>query len=125
MHSNAPYVHSVSYGDDENSVTPDYALRINAEFMKFGARGISILYVRVGNRNMRHNNHLGCLVFARVELTQRDDGGGDFVGLPRVTAVWAVNSRTAARPSSPTSRAPLRTHSPEMRRGCFWYPSVL
>jgi len=39
-----PKVFSVSYGDDEIYVSPSYAHRLSAEFMKAGARGISILF---------------------------------------------------------------------------------
>jgi len=39
-----PKVFSVSYGDDETYVSPSYAHRLSAEFMKAGARGISILF---------------------------------------------------------------------------------
>jgi len=39
-----PKVFSVSYGDDESDVGPTYASRINTEFMKAAARGISILF---------------------------------------------------------------------------------
>lgn len=39
-----PYVHSVSYGDDEDSLDPVYMARVSAEFAKLGARGISILF---------------------------------------------------------------------------------
>eukprot|EP00494_Astrolonche_serrata_P030139 UN30406 len=39
-----PKVFSTSYGEDETSVSEAYADRINAEFQKLGARGISILF---------------------------------------------------------------------------------
>jgi len=39
-----PKVFSISYGDDEMYVSTSYANRISAEFMKAGARGISILF---------------------------------------------------------------------------------
>jgi tripeptidyl-peptidase-1 len=42
--TNSPWVHSVSYGDDENSVSLDYMKRINLEFAKFGLLGRSILF---------------------------------------------------------------------------------
>jgi tripeptidyl-peptidase-1 len=41
---NPPLVFSVSYGDDEQSVGYAYAVRINQEFVKQGARGISVLF---------------------------------------------------------------------------------
>ncbi|XP_062983381.1 tripeptidyl-peptidase 1 [Elgaria multicarinata webbii] len=39
-----PWVHSVSYGDDEDSLSRAYMERVNVEFMKAAARGISILF---------------------------------------------------------------------------------
>jgi len=39
-----PLVISTSYGDDESTVDYDYAQRVNVEFMKAGARGISLLF---------------------------------------------------------------------------------
>lgn len=42
--TDAPYVFSTSYGEDEDSVSLDYATRINQEFAEQGARGISFLF---------------------------------------------------------------------------------
>jgi len=42
--STVPWVHSVSYGDNEDSLSTVYMQRINTEFMKAGVRGISILF---------------------------------------------------------------------------------
>jgi tripeptidyl-peptidase I len=42
--ANPPYVFSVSYGDDEDTIPLSYTTRLNTEFMKAGARGISILF---------------------------------------------------------------------------------
>merc|ERR1719438_520442 len=39
-----PLVVSVSYGEDEKSTTQEYADRLNVEFQKAGARGISLLF---------------------------------------------------------------------------------
>eukprot|EP01027_Heterolobosea_sp_BB2_P012661 GEZU01018326.1.p1 GENE.GEZU01018326.1~~GEZU01018326.1.p1 ORF type:complete len:279 (+),score=83.56 GEZU01018326.1:1047-1883(+) len=40
-----PWVHSVSYGSQgESSVSDDYKTRMDAEFMKLGARGVSIIF---------------------------------------------------------------------------------
>jgi len=41
--SNAPWVFSISYGDNEDTVDSDYAQRVNVEFQKAGVRGVSIL----------------------------------------------------------------------------------
>ena len=42
--SDLPWVHTVSYGDDEDSLSNAYMMRINTEFMKAGVRGISLLF---------------------------------------------------------------------------------
>jgi tripeptidyl-peptidase-1 len=39
-----PFLFSVSYGDDEDSLTTDYVYRIDQEFQKQGLRGISFLF---------------------------------------------------------------------------------
>ncbi|XP_028581325.2 tripeptidyl-peptidase 1 [Podarcis muralis] len=39
-----PWVHTVSYGDDEDSLSRAYMERVNVEFMKAAARGMSILF---------------------------------------------------------------------------------
>jgi len=41
--SNVPTVFSVSYGDNENTVDFNYAVRVGVEFQKLGLRGISIM----------------------------------------------------------------------------------
>lgn len=42
--SSVPWVHSVSYGDDEDSLSVAYMERVNVEFMKAAARGLTILF---------------------------------------------------------------------------------
>ncbi len=42
--SAVPWVHTISYGDDEDSLSDAYMNRINTEFMKVGLRGISMLF---------------------------------------------------------------------------------
>ncbi|XP_067847955.1 tripeptidyl-peptidase 1 [Heptranchias perlo] len=42
--SSIPWVHSISYGDDEDSVSVAYLERINTELMKAGVRGLTILF---------------------------------------------------------------------------------
>ncbi len=42
--TDAPHVFSTSYGEDETSVTLDYAERMNQEFQKNGLRGITFLF---------------------------------------------------------------------------------
>jgi len=44
-----PYVMSVSYGDEEKSVTKDYTDRLNIEFQKLAMRGVSILFASGDN----------------------------------------------------------------------------
>ena len=41
--TNSPWVHSVSYGDYELSIPGDYQFRVDAEFMKFGVSGRTVL----------------------------------------------------------------------------------
>ncbi|KAI1895580.1 hypothetical protein AGOR_G00107700 [Albula goreensis] len=42
--SAVPWVHTISYGDDEDSLAAAYMMRINVEFMKAGVRGITMLF---------------------------------------------------------------------------------
>lgn len=42
--STVPKLFSTSYGEDEDSVSKVYASRINTEFQKLGARGITVLF---------------------------------------------------------------------------------
>ncbi|CAL1575111.1 unnamed protein product [Knipowitschia caucasica] len=55
-----PWVHTVSYGDDEDSLSSAYMSRINTEFMKAGVRGISLLFASgdsgAGCRHMGKEN---------------------------------------------------------------------
>ena len=47
--SEVPHIFSVSYGDNEDSLSVDYMNRINVEFMKAGTRGITILFASGDN----------------------------------------------------------------------------
>lgn len=47
--SQVPFVFSVSYGDNEDTLSVDYMNRINVEFMKAGVRGITILFASGDN----------------------------------------------------------------------------
>lgn len=42
--TNSPWVHSASYGDVEHTIDSDYLTRMDAEFMKFGISGRTILF---------------------------------------------------------------------------------
>lgn len=42
--TNSPWVHSVSYGDNENSIGSDYIQRTETEFAKFGVSGRTLLF---------------------------------------------------------------------------------
>jgi tripeptidyl-peptidase-1 len=86
-----PGVVSMSYGDDEYSVSPAYAVRASVEMMKAGARGITIV-VATGDIGA------GC----------SPDGSKDFVPtfpatIPYVTSVGAVEGGTPGQ--SPTGEA--------------------
>ncbi|XP_021394447.2 tripeptidyl-peptidase 1 [Lonchura striata] len=56
-----PWVHSVSYGDDEDSLSYAYMERVNTEFMKAAARGLTILFASgddgAGCRREHGGNH--------------------------------------------------------------------
>merc|ERR1712072_379072 len=54
-----PLVFSTSYGEDENSWSVDAANRLNTEFMKAGARGISLLYASGDEgANCKHDKYV-------------------------------------------------------------------
>ncbi|XP_068787101.1 tripeptidyl-peptidase 1 isoform X2 [Struthio camelus] len=59
--SSLPWVHSVSYGDDEDSLSLAYLQRVNVEFMKAAARGLTILFASgddgAGCRRVSSGNH--------------------------------------------------------------------
>ncbi|XP_051495089.1 tripeptidyl-peptidase 1 [Apus apus] len=59
--SSLPWVHSVSYGDDEDSLSRAYMERVNTELMKAAARGLSILFASgddgAGCRRVSAGNH--------------------------------------------------------------------
>ncbi|NXT17331.1 TPP1 peptidase, partial [Syrrhaptes paradoxus] len=59
--SSLPWVHSVSYGDDEDSLSRAYLQRVNTEFMKAAARGLTILFASgddgAGCRRVSGGNH--------------------------------------------------------------------
>ncbi|KFP19966.1 Tripeptidyl-peptidase 1, partial [Egretta garzetta] len=59
--SSLPWVHSVSYGDDEDSLSLAYLERVNVEFMKAAARGLTILFASgddgAGCRRVPGGNH--------------------------------------------------------------------
>lgn len=42
--SSLPHVHTVSYGDDEDSLSSAYIQRVNTEFQKAAARGLTLLF---------------------------------------------------------------------------------
>jgi len=42
--ADVPKVVSVSYGDDEDSISPSYAARCEVEFQKLGLRGVSVMF---------------------------------------------------------------------------------
>ncbi|KAG8453089.1 hypothetical protein GDO86_004777, partial [Hymenochirus boettgeri] len=42
--SSVPWVHTISYGDDEDSLSIAFMQRINVEFMKAAVRGLTILF---------------------------------------------------------------------------------
>ncbi|KAI5616812.1 tripeptidyl-peptidase 1 precursor [Silurus asotus] len=59
--SAVPWVHTISYGDDEDSLSTAYMNRINVEFMKAGLRGISMLFAS-------GDSGAGCLHLAKENV---------------------------------------------------------
>ncbi|NWI65170.1 TPP1 peptidase, partial [Todus mexicanus] len=59
--SSVPWVHTVSYGDDEDSLSRAYMERVNGEFMKAAARGLTVLFASgddgAGCRRVSGGNH--------------------------------------------------------------------
>ncbi|NXG70293.1 TPP1 peptidase, partial [Baryphthengus martii] len=59
--SQVPWVHSVSYGDDEDSLSLAYLQRVNGEFAKAAARGLTVLFASgddgAGCRRVPGGNH--------------------------------------------------------------------
>ena len=85
-----PKVFSTSYGEDEHTVAIEYATRINTEFVKAGARGISLLFA--SGDSGAAGVHGGC-------------PGGKFVpkwpaGSPYVTAVGGTQGGGLAPPET-------------------------
>lgn len=76
-----PLVYSTSYGDNENTVNKDYADRIDNEFVKAGARGISLLYSS-GDGGVAGGQPTSCTKFIPTYPA----------GSPWVTAVGATKS---------------------------------
>jgi len=60
--TNPPLVYSTSYGDDEPSVDYDYGSRVNTEFARAGARGLSILFAS-GDGGVSGGQSQRCTVF--------------------------------------------------------------
>jgi len=61
--SSIPWVHSVSYGDDEDTLSLTFMSRVNTEFMKAGVRGITILFATGDNGVYGGNVTSECLEF--------------------------------------------------------------
>merc|ERR1712226_1562431 len=82
--SDAPLVHSVSYGNDEvQQSSRQYMLTCNTAFMKAGARGISILFAS-GDQGVCGRSCCGLLTHARFHP--------DFpAASPYITAVGGTN----------------------------------
>ncbi len=86
-----PNVISISYGEDEKSVGTDYGGRVNTEFQKVGARGVSIM-VAAGDSGAGGN----CTASGRFSP--------DFPsGSPYVTAVGGLVGGTAG--ATPTGES--------------------
>ncbi len=86
--TNPPKVQSVSYGDDEGTVSFEYATRVNVEFQKAGVRGLSLLFSS-GDGGVGGSSGNPCVVFVPTFPAAS----------PYVTAVggtWSANPEIAA-----------------------------
>eukprot|EP00761_Pharyngomonas_kirbyi_P008518 gb/GECH01008529.1/.p1 GENE.gb/GECH01008529.1/~~gb/GECH01008529.1/.p1 ORF type:complete len:600 (+),score=152.67 gb/GECH01008529.1/:1-1800(+) len=99
QYDTSPWVHSVSYGDIEHSISPVYAQRLNTEFMKFGAVGHTIL-VASGDNGARCTD--GCTRFVPEWPTSS----------PYVTSVGGTELTSSDDSPSSSSLRP-RSRSPE------------
>ncbi|XP_074865218.1 tripeptidyl-peptidase 1 isoform X2 [Carettochelys insculpta] len=90
--SSVPWVHSVSYGDDEDSLSRAYMERINVEFMKAAARGLTVLFASgdegAGCRNVAGGSHAFRPSFPASSPYVTTVGGTAFKNPFRVT--WEV-----------------------------------
>uniref|UniRef100_W5MZY3 Tripeptidyl peptidase I n=1 Tax=Lepisosteus oculatus TaxID=7918 RepID=W5MZY3_LEPOC len=59
--TSVPWVHTISYGDDEDSLATAYMERINVEFMKAGARGITLLFASASGATLCSHTHVASL----------------------------------------------------------------
>jgi len=132
-----PKLFSTSYGEDESSVSLAYATRINVEFVKAGARGISLLFasgdsgancVDTGGPQRFEPNWpaaspyvtaVGGTTGTRPEEAVGLSSGGFSNRYP--TPAWqqaAVAACTSPRPASPTARSstPAAAGSRTLRR---------
>jgi len=105
--ADAPLVHSVSYGNDEvQQTSASYMDAVNAQFMKLGARGISIL-VASGDQG----------VYGRTGVSRDKKFHPDFpASSPYVTAVggtdFAIKSVVGAEKSWSNSGGGFSDHFP-------------
>uniref|UniRef100_A0A8C3XQ99 Tripeptidyl-peptidase 1 n=1 Tax=Chelydra serpentina TaxID=8475 RepID=A0A8C3XQ99_CHESE len=90
--SSLPWVHSVSYGDDEDSLSWAYMERLNVEFMKAAARGLTVLFASgdagAGCRKLAGGRHTFRPSFPASSPYVTTVGGTAFKNPFRVT--WEV-----------------------------------
>ncbi|CAM5073412.1 unnamed protein product [Eretmochelys imbricata] len=90
--SSLPLVHSVSYGDDEDSLSRAYMKRLNWEFMKAAARGLTLLFASgdegAGCRKLAEGRHTFRPSFPASSPYVTTVGGTAFKNPFRVT--WEV-----------------------------------
>ncbi len=79
-----PWVVSTSYGDNENTVNYDYAVRVNQEFVKAGVRGITLLFSS-GDGGVAGGQSGACTTFIPTYPA----------GSPFITSVGATTTPTA------------------------------
>ena len=103
---NVPHLFSTSYGEDEDLCSYNWAKRINAEFMKAGARGISLLFA-AGDSGAAGDN--GCGGAKHNEFVPQWPSGSPYVtavggtaGLGNETAIGLGSGGFSNRWARPT-----------------------
>ncbi|EPY80488.1 tripeptidyl-peptidase 1 precursor [Camelus ferus] len=94
-----PYVHTVSYGDDEDSLSSAYIQRVNTEFMKAAARGLTLLFASVGGTSFQNPFRV------TNEIVDYISGGGFSNVFPQPSyqeeaVAWYLSSSPHLPPSS-------------------------
>lgn len=121
-----PWVFSISYDDDEDSMPPDFTDRLNVEFMRAGVRGITLLFAAgddgVGGFTVRQGGESACPVFHVSPIDT------DVAAVATVTLTLDSRAQPAFPASSPYATAvggtQILRHDPTVPRSEFTSDSV-